>query len=132
MILIGEMSWWCWAVTDVLLWAGLTGRPEAFYAAAALSLAQAIYFGLRERAIWAFPVQVRIVYASILLLALWPPLHWLFWLPAVGTLALVLFGYCLLARLLSLLPWNRHGPLSWQLVCRVFLAKPVRGSVLQG
>jgi hypothetical protein len=132
MILISEMSWWYWAVTDVLLWAGLIGRPEAFYTAAVLSLAQAIHFGLRERNIWAFPVQVRIAYASILLLALWSPLHWLFWLPAIGTLALVLFGYCLLARLLSLLPWNRHEPLSWQLFGRVLLAKPVRGSVLQG
>lgn len=132
MILFSEMTWWYWAIADVLLWAGLSGRPEAFYAAVVLSLAQAIYFGLRERGITAFPVQVRIAYAGILLFALWSPLHWLFWLPAVGTLALVLFGYCLLARLLSLLPWNRHDPLSWQLVRRVFLAKPVRGSVLQG
>lgn len=132
MILIDEISWWYWAVTDVLLWAGLSGHREAFYAAAVLSVAQAIYLALRERGIRAFPVQVRIAYASILLLALWPPLRWLFWLPAIGTLALVLFGYCLLARLLSLLPWNRHEPLSWRLVRRVFLAKPVRGSVLQG
>jgi Na+/pantothenate symporter len=54
---------------------------------------------------------------AILLLALWTPMNWLFWVPAIGTLAQVLFGYCLLARCLSLLSRNRRAALSWHLVC---------------
>ncbi len=132
MIFLEDISWWYWAVTDILLFVGLTGRAVAFYAAAAISLVQVAQFALRERSLTAFPVQVRLAYAVVLLVALWPPLRWLFWWPAVGTLALVLFGYCFLARCLSLLPWNRREPLSWRLVRRTFLARPVKGNVLQG
>ena len=132
MIFFGDMSWWYWAVTDVLLFVGLAGRAGAFYAAAAISLLQVVHFALRARSMTAFPVQVRLAYAAILLLALSPPLRWLFWLPAIGTLALVLFGYCVLARCLSLLPWNRREPLSWALVRRTFLARPMKGNILHG
>jgi hypothetical protein len=129
MIFFGNIGWWYWAATDTFLFLGLSGRPDFFYAAVASSLASAVHFALRERSISAFPVQVRIAYISILFLALQPPLHPLFWLPAIGTLIMVLFGYCLLARILSLLPWNRRGPLSWHAVRRTFFSKPVEGRV---
>jgi hypothetical protein len=132
MIFLYDIGWWYWATTDVFLFVGLSGHPDAFYAAAALSLVSAVHFALRERSVTAFPVQVRIVYVSILFFALWPPFNPLFWLPAFGTLIMVLFGYCLLARTLSLLPWNRREPLSWQAVRRTFLSKPVKGNILQG
>ena len=132
MILYSELSWWYWAVTALLLIVGLAGRFEAFYLAAALSAAQVVHFRLREGGFRAFPVQVRVAYAAILLLALWKPMNWLFWIPAVGTSAQVLFGYCFLARCLSLLPWNRREPLSWRLVWRTFVSAPVRGNIMQG
>lgn len=129
MILYRDFSWWCWAVTAVLLIVGLAGRFEAFVLAAGLSGLQIVYFRLREGGFTAFPVQVRLAYAGILAVALWRP--WLFWIPAIGTVAQVLFGYCLLARTLSLLPWNRPEPLSWRLVWRTFASRPVRGNILQ-
>jgi hypothetical protein len=86
---------------------------------------------LREGGFSAFPVQVRLAYTALLLLALWEPMNWLFWLPAIGTPAQVLFGYCTLARCLSLLPWNRGEPFSWRLVWRTFSAATVKGSILQ-
>lgn len=132
MILYREISWWYWAVTSVLLIVGLAGRFEAFYLAIGLSAFQVVHFRLREGSFAAFPVQVRVAYTGILLLALWPPLHWLFWVPAIGTPAQVLFCYCTLARLLSLLPWNRREPLSWRLVWRTFVSRPVKGNILQG
>jgi len=130
MILYREVSWWYWAVTAVLLVVGLAGRFEAFYLAVALSAVQTVHFRLREGSFTAFPVQVRVAYTALLLLALWIP--WLFWIPAIGTPAQVLFGYCALARCLSLLPWNRREPLSWALVRRTFLSRPARGNILQG
>ena len=132
MILYREISWWYWAVTSVLLIIGLTGRFEAFMLATALSAIQVVHFRLREGSFGAFPVQVRVAYTAMLLLALWEPLNWLFWLPAIGTPAQVLFGYCTLARCLSLMPWNRREPLSTELVRRTFLSPPVKGSVMQG
>jgi hypothetical protein len=132
MILYKELSWQYWAITAALLVIGLAGRFEAFYLAIWLSVVQVVHFRLREGSFAAFPVQVRLAYTTILLLALWAPMNWLFWVPAAGTLALVLFGYCPLARCLSLLPWNRREALSWRLVWRTFSAAPVRGSILQG
>jgi len=132
MILYREASWWYWAATTALLLAGLAGRVQGFHLAIALGVAQVVHFRLRAGRFGAFPVQVRIAYLAILLVALWPPMHWFFWALAAGTLAQVLFGYCILARCLSLLPWNRGEPLSRGLVWRTFTTPPVRGSILQG
>ena len=132
MIRYRETSWRYWAATTLLLFAGLAGRHEAFWLAAVLSAVQIAHFRLREGRWRAFPVQVRIAFTGLLALALWEPMNWLFWLPAVGALAQVLVGYCLLARCLSLLPGNRLGPLSWRLVWRTFTARPLEGNILQG
>ncbi len=132
MILYREFSWWYWAVTAVLLIVGLVDRSEAFYLATGLSVVQVVHFRLREGSFSAFPVQVRLAYTAILLLALWSPMNWLFWWPAVGTLAQVMFGYCFLARCLSLLPWNCRDCLSWRLVWRTFSAPPMKGNIAQG
>lgn len=132
MIQFREASWWYWAVTAVLLLIGLAGRFEAFYMATALGAIQVLHFRLRKGSFAAFPVQVRLAYTGMLLLALWRPMNWLFLVPAIGTPAQVLFGYCTLARCLSLLPWNRCEPLSWRLVWRTFSAPPMKGSIMQG
>ena len=132
MILYKETSWWYWAVTDLLLIVGLMGWPEAFYLAIALTFVQILHFRRREGSFAAFPVQVRMVYAAILLAFLWPPLNLLYWWPVIGTFALVAFGYCFLARFMSLMPWNRREPLTWRLIRRTFFSAPVRGNILQG
>ena len=100
------------------------GMPKAFPATLLLSIAQCILFLARERAFKAFPVQLRLAYTLLLTICLLPPMRWLYWLPAVGTSALVIFGYCLLARMLSLLPWNRAEPITIDLLRRTFLSRP--------
>jgi hypothetical protein len=132
MILYKELSWWYWAATSLLLIIGLAAQFDAFYLAIALSVVQVIHFRVRERSFAAFPVQVRMSYAGFLLLASWTPMHWLFWLPGIGTPAQVLFGYCALARCLSLLPWNRREPFSSNLVWRTLSTPPLKGNILQG
>jgi hypothetical protein len=132
MLMYHEVSWWYWAVTTALLFSGLAGNPEGFWLAIALSAIQVVHFRMREDALSAFPVQVRVAYTAMLILFLWGPLNILYWIPAIGTLAQVLFGYCTLARCLSLMPWNRCEPMSADLVRRTFLSRPVRGSVMQG
>jgi hypothetical protein len=119
-----DWTWWAWLVTACLLLIGLLGMPEAFFTALLLSIAQSVLFFARKRALGAFPVQLRLAYTLLLIICFFLPIRWLFWLPAVGTFALVIFGYCLMARMLSLLPWNRTEPITADLVRRTFLSRP--------
>lgn len=127
-----EISWWYWLITACLLTAGVSGLQAGFYLAIGLTVLQLIHFALRERSFTAFPVQVRFFYLLLLLVALPAPLQWLYWIPTIGTWAQLIFGYCAMARCVSLLPWNRSQPLSADLLQKTFLSRPVRGNVLHG
>ena len=85
-----EPSWWVWTVTAVLLAFGISGHPEFFLVAIALSVMQTFFFLNRERAFAACSVQIRMAYAALLLVPFLPVLRWLYWAPMVGTLARVL------------------------------------------
>lgn len=56
-------------------------------------------------------------------------LSWWYWLATAFLLTAGVFGYCGMARFVSLLPWNRRQPLSMDLVRRTFLSRPIRGSI---
>jgi hypothetical protein len=127
-----EFSWWIWLATAGALLAGLVIAPTFLLVAVAISVIQSVIFLRLHRSLTPYPVQIRLAYTALLLLCLLPGLRWLYWLPTIGTFALVCFGYCLLARILSLAPWNRHAPLSRQLVQRTFLAAPVVGRADHG
>jgi hypothetical protein len=127
-----EPTWWVWLVTATLLVFGLAGWPAGFVAAIALSATQSAWFGWKHRGPRPYPVQIRVAYTGLLVLGLVPGLRWLYWLPAVGTVALLLFGYCLMARLLSLLPWNRTEKLSFGAVRKVLFTPPMPGNARHG
>ena len=127
-----RIGWWYWMATACVLSAGVAGHPQAFVLAIGLTVFQLLHFALREGRITAFPVQVRFCYLLFLLMALPETMQWLYWVSTVGTWAQVLFGYCTLARSLSLLPWNRRQQLSSGLIRETFLARPVRGNIMQG
>jgi len=132
MINYQELGWWYWFLTTCLLTAGVAGYPTGFFLAIGLTVFQLIHFAIREHSITAFPVQVRFWYLALLLVALPEPLRTIYWLPTVGTWARVLFGYCTMARCVSLLPWNRREGFSVDLLRRTFLSRPVPGNILQG
>ena len=100
----------------ICLAGGLKGYPSGFQAAILISVIQTVVYQLRETWTFTFPVQIRFAYTSLLIICQIPALGWLYWVPAVGTFALVLFGYCLMARILSLLPGNRTEPMSLDLL----------------
>ena len=127
-----SMSWWYWLVTVGLLTAGVSGWPTGFLLAIGLTVFQLIHCTLRERSFTSFPVQVRLGYLLLLLMASPEHLQLIYWIPMIGTWAQVLFGYCTMARTLSLLPWNRKEALSFALLKQTFLSVPVRGNILQG
>jgi hypothetical protein len=127
-----EASWWAWLLIATLLAVGLAGVEVGFYAAIALSTAQAGWVLWKHRAWKPYPVQIRVAYTACLCLYLLPGFRWMFWVPMLGTFALVLFGYCLMARLLSLMPWNRSEPLTGELLRRTFFSAPVIGRADHG
>ena len=132
MIEYKDTGWRYWLVTAVLLTYGITGNDIGFMLAIGLTVFQLIHFVIREKGIKAFPVQVRFWYLLLLMVALPEPLQWLFWIPTIGTWAQIIFGYCTMARCVSLFPWNRSDPFSVKLLLDTFFSRPVRGSVQQG
>jgi hypothetical protein len=132
MIEYKDVGWWYWLVTAGLLTFGISGNPAGFLLAIALTSIQLVHFVSRERSSTAFPVQVRFWYLVLLLVAWQEPLQWIFWIPVIGTWAQIIFGYCTMARCVSLLPWNRGEELSLGLIKKTFFSRPVRGSIKQG
>ncbi len=124
--------WWYWVATAILLIGVVAGNAESLQTVIVLNAIQVIHFIFREKNLIAFPVQVRLVYFGLLFLAQLPFMFWIFWWQLIGTSAMVLFGYCFLARCLALLPWNKHEIYSMELVRRTFLSSPVKGNILQG
>jgi hypothetical protein len=126
-----DIKWWYWLATAILLAAYLVaGLRFAIFAAVALTAVQLVHFAARDGELTAFPIQVRAAYLGLLAAGLYPPLVFIHWIQLIGTWAMVLVGYCPLARMLSLLSWNRRQPLSAALVRRTFLSPPVRGSIV--
>lgn len=126
------ISWWYWLVTVGLLTAGVAGWATGFALAIGLTVIQLIHFTIRERSIFSFPIQVRLGYLLLLLVALPGKLQLIYWIPVIGTWAQVVFGYCTMARMVSLLPWNRTEGVSLVLIKRAFFSAPVRGNIMQG
>lgn len=124
-------GWWYWLATVSFLTVRLAGWTEGYWLALGAAVLNSLHFVLRERSLTAFPVQVRFGFLLLLLLALPEETQWLRWLLAAGTWVRVLSGYCALARILSLLPWNRKEALSLDLLKRTFLSAPVPGNILR-
>jgi len=132
MIEYKDIGWWYWLVTAILLTFGVIGENLGFVLAIGLTIFQLIHYVFREYGIKEFPVQVRFWYLILLIVSLPEYMQWLFWVPCIGTWAQILFGYCAMARLVSLWPWNRKESFSLKLLKKIFLSRPIKGSVQQG
>lgn len=124
-----EAGWWYWLATVPLLVLGVMGYVEAIYGAIALTAVQFVQYMLSTRDFMAFPVQVRTGYILLLLIGLLPYMSFIHWIQLFGTSAMVLFGYCPLARILSLMSWNRDYELSWRMLWVTFFSAPVDGCI---
>jgi len=127
-----DYGWWYWVAITTCVWVTMTINPDAYLWLVSIASIQLVHFRLVEGSVTRFPVQVRIAYLTYILLALPEGMQWILWLPAFGGLARVLFGYCLLARMLMLFPNNREQPLTWKFAAEAFFTPPVRGSILHG
>ncbi len=129
---IASLALWIWAILASLMLWGLTGQMLAREAAMALAFLQAIGFLFVHRSVRHFSTQLRIAYALWMVMSLVPPLFLMYWILSAGTTARVLTGYCAMARLLLLLPWNRSVPLTWRRIWTIAFHPPIQGSVVNG
>ncbi|MEN8170119.1 MAG: hypothetical protein ABFS08_07855 [Pseudomonadota bacterium] len=123
--------WSYWTLTVTFLAIGLLIWPTALFLAMIVNLAHAIHFLLRQPGIFAFPMQVRICFLSLLVLGQAPFFGWVHWVQLIGGTVKLTTGYCPLARMMSLLPWNRNQPISWGLLNTVIFTPPVSGSIVK-
>ena len=123
-----SVVWWYWLFTALALGASLAGSPGGAAPALALTVVQAVHLAVRAGSLLALSVQVRAAYLGLLVVGAWlfPTVHVL---QLAGTTILLVFDYCPLARMLSLMPWNRRGPLTLARLRATFLLPPVSGSI---
>jgi hypothetical protein len=119
-----DWTWWAWTITTVLLIVGLCGFNPAFVVAMAVTAGQGIILLVRDRSPAAFSVQIRAAYLLLMLISYPSPMRWFYWLLLLGTIALIVFGYCTMARLLSLLPWNSREACTLDRLRRTFFSAP--------
>jgi len=125
------VTWWVWTVTAVFLVAGLFGVSGAREIALGVTVAQTVWLLARHRNPAHFPTQIRLAYLALMVATFLPALTFLYWVQTVGTLALILVGYCPMARFLMLFPWNRPVPLTLGRALRIVFHPPTEGSILE-
>jgi hypothetical protein len=126
-----SLSWWCWLTSVGFLTAGVCGWRLGFLFAIGLTVFQLTRFPILDGSRISFPIQVRLGYLLLLLIALPENMRLLYWIPVSGTWGQVLFGYCAMARTVSLMPWNRKQGFSTALIKQTFLSAPVSGNFLR-
>jgi hypothetical protein len=120
-----ELGWWTWLIIASGLAVGIAGHTSGFLVAMGISLAQAVFIVFQYRSLSSSAAQVRVAYLLFLMICFFPGVRWLYWVPMIGTLALVVCGYCLMARFLSLLPWNRAQAVNAKSLWHTFIDPPV-------
>ncbi len=127
-----DPSWWHWALTVPLLAAFLAGTRWALPLAAALCGGAAVGYYAFLRSWRPFPVQVRVAYLLMLFAGAVPYMAWLQGVQLVGTTAMITLGYCPLARMLMLAPWNRTQPFSNRAMWDALVRLPRSGGLVRG
>lgn len=119
-----------WQTTALLLAGHFGGWGAGLPLVILLNVVQSSHFALQRRSLKAFDVQVRVGYLALLLLGTVGPLWPLHVVQFVGVNALLVADYCLLARLLVLLPWNRRRAFSLDLLRWALLSPPAPGAIV--
>jgi hypothetical protein len=128
---VRDPGWWYWLATTIALYIGPFVDARGYSAALFITVAHLSHYLIRDRGL-TFPVQVRAGVLLFMLLGLFEPLLFFYWMLGFGGTVQVLFGYCIMARMVSLLPWNLREPFGFALVRKTFMTPPSIGVVRQG
>ena len=105
-----SLEWWYWFVTLIAMIIGLLGMVQGFYGVIFVSVVQTFHFSV-SRGFSAFPTQVRFVYGLFTIAALFDPTRIFYGVLLIGTIMVVLFNSCFIAKVLMLMPWNKSETL---------------------
>lgn len=100
--------------------------PQFWHLAVALAAADVVLgLALTGGNLLAFPVQLRMAYASSIAAAVFvPAMRPMLYTQTLGLTVFLLFDYCLLSRMLFLMPWNRQRAFSWHLLWQTLTHPP--------
>ncbi len=120
--------WALWFITWLGLMVGFFYRNFYEYVVVLSVVHVLLFFILFQYKIRPFPVQVRVAYLIWVAVGTFVPhMVILMYITTIGLASNLFTGYCPLARMMYLLPWNREEPLSFNLLKRVILTPPVQG-----
>ena len=122
------LIWGLWFITWLGLIGGLFDRLYYEYVVIFSAFHAVLFLLISGLNVKPFPVQVRIAYFIWVAAGTYVPyLTVLMYITLVGLATNLFLGYCPLARMMSLMPWNRNEKFSLGLVGRVFLSPPMPG-----
>ena len=122
------LIWGLWFITWMGLVGGLFDRLYFEYVVIFSALHAIFFLVMNTFNIKPFPVQVRIAYFLWVAAGTYVPhLTFLMYITLAGLTANLFLGYCPLARMMTLMPWNRNERFSIGLVGSVFLSPPMPG-----
>jgi len=103
-----DIWWWYWAVTFAFILAAILDWPTGYTVVILISAVQLGHSIMKNGALSAFPVQIRLVYLGVTLFGFWPgPRLVVFAILLVGTGMMVFAGRCGIAMVLKGMPWNQ-------------------------
>jgi len=124
------LIWGLWFVTWLGMVGGLFDRSYFELVVFFSALHAVLFLLLNGSSVRPFPVQVRIAFFILVAAGTYVPgLVALVYATFIGLGTNLFLGYCPLARMMRLMPWNREEEPSLDLLRRVFLSPPVSGSL---
>jgi hypothetical protein len=122
------LIWGLWFITWLGLVGGLFDRVFFEFVVIFSAIHAVLFLALNKFDTKPFPVQVRIAYFVWVAAGTYVPnLVFLMYITLVGLATNLFLGYCPLARMMYLMPWNRNEGISFDLVRRVFISPPAPG-----
>ena len=123
-----SLIWSLWFVTWLGLVGGLVDSVYFEYVVIFSALHAILFLFLNGFKVGPFPVQVRIAYFVWVAAGTYVPyLTILMYITLVGLATNIFLGYCPLARMMYLMPWNNAEKFSIDLVRRVLFSPPTPG-----
>lgn len=123
-----RLRWGLWGITWFGLLAGCFDPSYWRWVVAFSGAHAALLLALVGFRPLVFPAQLRIAYCAWVAVGTYAPYSsWMMYVTLLGLTANLIVGWCPLARMLYLLPWNRQEPLAADLLARVFFSGPVAG-----
>ena len=122
------LIWVLWFITWLGLVLGVFASLYFKYVVIFSALHALLFLILFQFKIKPFPVQVRLAYFFWVAVGTYVPyMLFLMYITLVGLATNLFLGYCPLARMMNLMPWNRQEKLSLDLFRRIFFSAPVTG-----